>query len=345
MKQVSLTSLNRLFSFLSETQKVYLPVDEGDGIAAFEPWAPGKQLSKALNTVRSAKDFFFPQTEDMVHFKVEGKKIDVEDIRKSAEDFVVFGARACDVRSFDVLDNVFLGNPVDTYYKNRREHGTIVSLACTHPTETCFCKTFGIDPAHSSGDVQCWMTGDALYLEAVTEKGTEFLEKAAAGAPAGLLNEADGTTAVDKQVDVIDSIMNRLPLNGLKVPERFRDMTEVFSSPKWAELSESCIGCGACTFVCPTCQCFDIEDFNTGNGVERFRCWDSCMYSDFTQMAAANPRHTQVERFRQRFMHKLCYYPKDYNGMYSCVGCGRCLQKCPNSLNIVKVMNAMGGEA
>ena len=69
------------------------------------------------------------------------------------------------------------------------------------------------------------------------------------------------------------------------------------------------------------------------------------MYSDFTRMAHGNPRLTQVERFRQRFMHKLVYYPSNNEGIYSCVGCGRCLTKCPISMNIAKVIKALGEEA
>jgi heterodisulfide reductase subunit C len=42
-------------------------------------------------------------------------------------------------------------------------------------------------------------------------------------------------------------------------------------------------------------------------------------------------------------MHKLVYFPERY-GMFSCVGCGRCLARCPISMNIVKVMKAIGGE-
>ena len=89
------------------------------------------------------------------------------------------------------------------------------------------------------------------------------------------------------------------------------------------------------------CQCYDVKDFNTGHGVQRFRCWDSCMYSDFTMMAHGTNRPTQKERFRQRFMHKLVYFPSNNDGIYGCVGCGRCLAKCPISMNIVKVAKTL----
>ena len=320
-------------------ETLYLPVDNKAGQAEFRTWEQGVEMSRALNTTRSAKDFFFPQTENMMEFKVEGKKIELIDTRSETEDFVVFGVRACDARSFTILDKVFLVDPVDTYYANRRAHGTIVTLACTRPTETCFCSAFDIDPANPEGDVAAWMTETELYLKALTEKGTALLDSISA-----LLEDAD-ETAVDAQKKAIGEIMAKLPLQNLPLdafkPEK---MLEFFDSPKWKTLSESCLGCGTCTFVCPTCQCYDIKDFDTGHGVKRFRCWDSCMYSDFTKMAHGNSRLSQVERFRQRFMHKLVYFPANNNGEFGCVGCGRCLSKCPISMNIVKVMKTLGGE-
>ena len=120
---------------------------------------------------------------------------------------------------------------------------------------------------------------------------------------------------------------------------------QLFDRPEWESLSESCLGCGTCTFVCPTCQCYDMQEFDTGKTVRRFRCWDSCMYSDFTKMSAGQPRPTQVERFRQRFLHKLVYFPDNNDGVFGCVGCGRCLQKCPIHMNIVKVIKTLGGGA
>ena len=336
MRKLSAEHLNDLFSAIAESKTLYLPVDTAAG-AKFERWEPGKELSAALNTVRSAKDFFFPQTENLMDFKTEGKKIEIMDNRRECEDFVVFGVRACDVRSFDVLDKVFLADPVDSYYQNRRNHCVIVSLACTKPHETCFCSAFGIDAAAPAGDVTCWKTEDALYLEANTEKGKALLESLA-----GLTEETDGKAVADQQ-ETTRERMKKLPLATLTTEKFGADKTkEFFNDPAWAELSQSCLGCGTCTFVCPTCQCYDIKDFNTGHGVKRFRCWDSCMYSDFTKMSAGQPRLTQLERFRQRFMHKLVYFPTNNDGMFSCVGCGRCLAKCPIQMNIVKVMKKLG---
>ena len=338
MRKCSLEKLNLIFAEIAKEAALYLPVDQTDGSAAYKKWAEGTVWSNGLNTVRSPKDFFFPQTEDLMKFKTEGKSIQVEDIRTESEDFVVFGVRACDVKSFDILDRVFLTEPVDSFYANRRSHGVIVSLACSRPVETCFCKTFGIDPSAPAGDVSAWKTETDIYFEANTEKGQALLDKLA-----DLTEDADAA-AVEEQKAAINAIMDKLPLKDLTTDAFGGGKTgELFNAPEWDELSATCLGCGTCTFVCPTCQCYDIKDFNTGNGVVRFRCWDSCMYSEFTKMAHGNNRLTQKERFRQRFMHKLVYYPENNDGLFSCVGCGRCMAKCPISMNIVKVMKKIGG--
>ena len=339
MRKLALDRLDTLFAAIAAEHTLYLPVD-GKAGAKFEKWEDGKVLSDALNTVRSPKDFFFPQTENLMDFKTEGKKIEIIDTREECEDFVIFGVRACDVRSFEVLDRVFLAEPADSYYENRRKHGILVSLACNKPLETCFCGTFGIDAAAPEGDIVCHKTADALYLDAKTEKGEALLKALEA-----VTEDADAAP-VEEQQAVIRERLAKLPLADLSADAFGAGKTDdFFDAPEWAELSESCLGCGTCTFVCPTCQCYDIKDFNTGHGVKRFRCWDSCMYSDFTKMSAGQPRLTQKERFRQRFMHKLVYYPTNNDGLFSCVGCGRCVAKCPIHMNIVKVMKKLGGRA
>ena len=338
MRKCSIEKLYSAFAEISPEMSIYLPVTNDDGKANYEKWTEGKVWSEALNTERSAKDFFFPQTENLMKFKTEGKNIEIIDIRSEKEDFVIFGARACDVRSFDILDRVFLSEPVDTFYKSRRDKGIIVSTACSKPAETCFCKAFDIDAANPCGDVTTWRVNDEVYFKSNTEKGEAFMKKLE-----GFTEECN-EDAVEEQKAKIEKITEKLPLSGLDTSNLGGGKTEeFFNSPIWEQLYKPCLGCGTCTFVCPTCQCYDIKEFNTGSEVIRYRCWDSCMYSDFTRMAHGNNRLTQTERFRQRFMHKLVYYPENNDGIFGCVGCGRCLAKCPISMNIVKVMKNLGG--
>lgn len=339
MLSIAKDKIDSLFELIGSKQPLYLPVDNNSGKADFAKWQKGTKLSEKLKTTRSAKDFFFPKTEHLVSYEMSGKEVKVVDPRKNVEDFVIFGVRACDARGFTAIDNVYLNmNPVDSYYKNRREHGTVIVLACNEPAKTCFCSTFGIDAslAKPAGDVSCWLADGKYYFEANTDKGKAFVENAKSA-----LEDAD-TSAVEACRKDIAEKVEKLPFAHLDLSKfQGKDMLKIFNSKIWDKVSEPCVGCGTCTYVCPTCMCFDVRDFATSNGVRQVRCWDSCMYNDFTQMAAENPRHTQKERSRQRFMHKLMYYPMAHDGMFSCVGCGRCVENCPVNMNIVKVIKAV----
>lgn len=339
MLSIAKDKIDSLFELIGSKQPLYLPVDNNSGKADFAKWQKGTKLSEKLKTTRSAKDFFFPKTEHLVSYEMSGKEVKVVAPRKDVGDFVIFGVRACDARGFTAIDNVYLNmNPVDSYYKNRREHGTVIVLACNEPAKTCFCSTFGIDAslAKPAGDVSCWLADGKYYFEANTDKGKAFVENAKSA-----LENAD-TSAVEACRKDIAEKVEKLPFAHLDLSKfQGKDMLKIFNSKIWDKVSEPCVGCGTCTYVCPTCMCFDVRDFATSNGVRQIRCWDSCMYNDFTQMAAENPRHTQKERSRQRFMHKLMYYPMAHDGMFSCVGCGRCVENCPVNMNIVKVIKAV----
>ncbi len=333
MKKLSMNALNTLFAKIAETQKLYLPIEKAGQVDFFE-WNENEKVRlDVLKTVKSAKDVFFPQVENLLKFRMEGKHIEISEAPKNEEDFVIFGVRGCDAKSFEVLDRVFLVDPRDEFYAARRAHGTVVTLACAQPEESCFCTNFGVNPAKPAGDVTAWIADGDMYFEANTEKGDRLI--------AGLA-DAD-TEKVEAQPKEIAEIIRTLPFAKLNLAGFDGEhLMEKFNDPKWDALSKACLGCGTCTFVCPTCQCYDIRDFDNGKTVTRYRCWDSCMYSDFTLMAAVNSRQTQMQRFRQRFMHKLVYFPSNNDGMYSCVGCGRCVNKCPQNLNIVKVIKALG---
>ena len=336
MKKMLQKDLQGFFRKIAQKNTLILPVEKC-GQVDFGVWSEDETVRlDTLKTVKSAKDAFFPQVEEMVRFHMDGKKIEIDPVQVMEEEFVLFGVRACDARSFELLDRVFLSEPADPFYAARRQHGTVVTLACHEPEENCFCSNFGIDAADPAGDVTAWLVGEEIFFRANTEKGEALIEE---------LEDTDSDAVAEEQ-EKIRAIVKKLPLSNLDLKGFDGEhLMEKFNDPRWASLSEACLGCGTCTFVCPTCQCYDVRDFDTGNGIQRYRCWDSCMYSDFTLMAHGTNRPTQVERFRQRFMHKLVYFPANNEGLYSCVGCGRCLAKCPQGLHIVKVIKTLGGDA
>ena len=339
MLKIKTAQLPTLYARIADSQDLFLPVSNA-GQTDYALWQETAAVDlDTLKTVKSPKDVFFPQSENLYTCQREDGKLSLTPEQLCDKPFVVFGLKGCDVRGISVLDKVFLSEPVDSYYAARRAHGTIVALACGRPETSCFCTAFGIDPAAPEGDVVTWLDGEWLYWEAKTDKGAALTELVR-----DLFEDGDAA-AVTAQQEAIRAIMKKLPYADLSLEGWGAEAADArFDSPIWEQLYKPCLACGTCTFVCPTCQCYDIKDYSTGNGVQRYRCWDSCMYSDFTMMAHGNNRTSQMQRFRQRFMHKLAYFPANNDGMFSCVGCGRCVDKCPSHLNIVKVIKAFGKE-
>ena len=328
-----------LFARLAAAAKLYTPV-RADNKTDFALWQEGTEVDlKSTLTAKSLKNIFFPQIENLLDFARQGQKLSLEQRPLPEERTVAFGVRACDLASFNLLDKVFLQEPADHYYAARRANCTLIGLACSEPEETCFCRTFGIDPAKPAADITAWLVADDLFWQAESAKGAELTV-----AIKDLFTEAaDGTELIAEQQAQVQALLAKMPLAGFALSdEECSKQAEIFETQVWEELSKTCLGCGTCTYVCPTCHCYDIRDYAVKDKVERYRCWDSCMFSDFTNMAGGNPRTTRLARFRQRYMHKLVYFPANNEGAYACVGCGRCLQKCPVSLNIVKVAKALG---
>ncbi len=333
MRKISMNSISRVLEKISEGYDLYVPISN-NGKTDFGLWENGTEADfNTLKTVKSPKDVFFPQSENLYRCITKDKKLKILPEQLLKKPFVLFGARACDVRGFEVLDRVFLSEPVDTFYEARRNLGVVVSVACFAPCQTCFCTVFGVDAADADADVCAYIADGDMYFSPKTEKGEKLMELINA-----LLDDGDADK-VEAEKRNIKSILDKLPYKGLDL-SGWENEEKHFSSPLWETFSTPCLACGTCTFVCPTCQCYDIKDANAGNEVIRYRCWDSCMYSDFTMMAHGNNRTSRHQRFRQRFMHKLTYFPKNNDGMYSCVGCGRCVALCPSGLNIVKVIKA-----
>ena len=84
---------------------------------------------------------------------------------------------------------------------------------------------------------------------------------------------------------------------------------------------------------------FDVrDDRSPGGEIRRLRTWDGCMSEGYRRVAGGhNPRSTKAERLRNRFYCKFYYYPRDF-GPVACVGCGRCIEKCPVNVDVVEVL-------
>jgi len=344
MKKISKDRLPELWRRISGDFDLFLPVKK-DKKLNFSPWKEGERVElHKLRTATSPKHLVFPQTETYLKFKNEGKKINLKPVDAQGGEYVIFGVRPCDVLSFKLLDNIFLSEPVDTYYREHRDRGTIISMGCFDPEETCFCGSFGIDPGEEpkGADIAVWDMGEELLWMVQSKKGRKLFEGL------GDLFEdlgKDDEKKLEELKTAARSKREKLPLAGVDLSKIQDSQQELFDKEDlWNGLSKRCLACGTCSYICPTCHCYDVQDYRCGEQGERFRCWDSCMSSDFTLMAHGNPRTTQMQRVRQRFMHKLAYYPKNNDGDYSCVGCGRCVESCPVNLDIVKVIKKLGGE-
>ncbi|MDN5325527.1 MAG: hypothetical protein PWP41_222 [Moorella sp. (in: firmicutes)] len=325
MLKIGQDKLPELISAWAGGARVFVP-QEREGTSIFTPWdGKGKLTLGQGNTLEPPKDLFFPRTEAMYRYQVNGPAATLETLPPLEEKRVLVGIRSCDARSLLIMDDVFLTRGyVDEFYRQRRENTRIVALACNEAQPACFCTAFGIDPGRAEGaDVQMWPGEGGYLLEAITDAGKELLKQAG-----NLLEEAGNAhppaaAAPGLQVDT----------GG--VTEKLQRM---FEHPYWTAVSRKCLGCGACTYLCPTCHCFDIQGENQGDSGYKFRCWDSCMFSEYTRMAGGhNPRPSKKERLRNRFLHKLQYFPERY-GKFACVGCGRCLDRCPVNVDITRVI-------
>ncbi|NOY35794.1 MAG: hypothetical protein GXP44_02655 [bacterium] len=112
--------------------------------------------------------------------------------------------------------------------------------------------------------------------------------------------------------------------------------------PIWDELGKRCLGCGICTYVCPLCHCFSIEDsVGLDGNCKRCRKWDACTLPDFAKIAGGhNFRPTIKERYYNWFYHKFVRAYNEY-GRSQCVGCGRCKKFCPASIDIYEVLSVI----
>ncbi|MDR2488990.1 MAG: 4Fe-4S dicluster domain-containing protein [Desulfovibrio sp.] len=345
-KFISLGYLPAWLEELALGRTVYVPRQEGRTVL-YRPFVPGDLPEFSRRPAESAKHVLFPRSEGLFSFCRKGDP-GAPDTRglllsESAEpgQAVIFGALSCDARGFFAFDPVYdgcgtKGIAKDVYYLKRRENTALIVKACKTPLSTCFCHWTGGGPASAQGaDALATDLDGGILLQAVTKKGAALLESAKLS-PATDDQEASARAAHEAAVKAMPSSPS---LDG--APEALLGLFD--NKAFWHAQSAGCLSCGACTYLCPTCYCFNLTDESNGIAGTRLRTWDTCMSALFTMEASGhNPRRDKAARLKNRVGHKFSYYPRIHDGRFSCCGCGRCIRSCPSSVDIRQiVLNAL----
>ena len=352
LRYIPKDGLAGLAAQLAARARLLVPTREGMSVV-FREYAGGEPcLARATVSPKAA---VLPACETLFTFvktkersdkdadKVAGKPALTLSVRQEAAPTIIFACRPCDAKGIAVLDRPYLGGPYsDPYYAARRKALLTVSLTCDAPCATCFCDWVGKGPADSEGsDLLMTRIEDGFVLEAVSPEGEALLRD---DSLAGLLTEGKGHFEAVQAVRKA-SADKRPPAPDLgraaeTLGKRFADVDF------WQDMTAHCLSCGACTYMCPGCYCFNISDEGDGMEGRRLRSWDTCMSSLFTREASGhNPRTAKALRMRNRVLHKFSYYPTVWHGAFSCSGCGRCIVNCPVHLDIRRIVLAGMEEA
>ncbi len=288
----------------------------------------------------SAKEVVFPQTQTLLEFRHvstggDDKQLTVQAPIDTSET-IVFGMKPCDAAGIAIIEKTFTQGPYqDPYLIARREHTTLIAISCsTPPRATCFCSSVKGGPAGTAGAdlLLTPLAGDLLFAEAITQKGEDLLVSDFFSPAETKDKEAAGQVKQRAEAKMAD----RPKFGDMK--KTAKKLEEIFLSDYWRQTAAACIGCKICTFLCPTCYCFNISDEMGACEGKRIRTWDACMSCQYTLEASGhNPRANQSQRYRNRINHKFSYLINN-SGVIGCVGCGRCIRHCPVSLDIRKVV-------
>jgi NAD(P)H-flavin reductase/CheY-like chemotaxis protein len=319
---VTRRSLKNLLDNMVKTTEVY-GVKAKQGKYAFERVSSADDMVLDYDvTILPPTMYLFPPRETILRFKFEnGAKAEpVVDNTPRA----IVGVHPYDIKAIELLDEAFITLNPDPNYIARRQNSLIIGVDNLNPSPKSFAPSMGTHVVENGFDLMLTDIGGKYMVQVGTQKGADLLTKYA---------QISEPTAEDiaRQKTVRDEMLLKYKLH-LDVPrERIPRMLEdAYDDSYWQSRSSTCLSCGSCVMVCPTCFCFDVQDdvaLNLKEG-QRVRQWDGCMLADFAKVATGeNFRHDKASRFRHRIYRKGKYLVERY-GKVGCVGCGRCAIAC-----------------
>ena len=324
------------FQLLSGFGTVYAPVRVSEQSFSFQPVTAPKEIAfEALRTILPPKKLFFTPHETLIKFQGE----QLQECRPEVKRQVLFGVHPCDLAGLGIMDTIFSAQPADSHYLTRRQATLIVGLSCM-PDKHCFCHSMGTDSPTSAYDIFLTDIGNDYFVQVNTPLGYALVESSGE-----LMTPASQEDR--QQFKKFWTSRDEAFVIGFK-PDNLPAVVDMeWDNPIWDELGKRCLSCGNCTFVCPTCYCFDIVDIASlqSDSGEREREWDSCQFSGFAQVAGGyNFRPGPVDRLKFWYRHKLHGFDDPY-GFKTCVGCGRCTVSCPAGIDdIVGVVLTLQGK-
>jgi len=338
-KILNKNDIGKLIIELSEDYNFYAPLKNENGILIFDKVFNIKDvILDYFNSKFPPKEILFPRTEELFKFKTDGKNI-IEIINQPRTDIknIIFGIRGCDAHAFNLMEKFFKsGNFQDDLFLIKKQNSILIGIGCNLPKSTCFCTSVGGDPFNKNyTDIFLSDLGDKYLFEIISDAGKKLLDKIEWLVDAKESDIKNAENLAKKSRTLFKQTLDLKDINTI--------LDNQFNNTLWNSLTNNCIGCGNCAFICPTCTCFDVIDefYPSKNIGRRIRVWDSCQFDIYTLHASGhNPRNNKIPRFRNRILHKFLYYPLNY-GFLGCVGCGRCIQICPANNDLRNTLQAL----
>jgi len=343
MYRINRENVGRIASELSADYDLHGPVKEPElGQVFFQRALSPEDIDlDAAIPSNPAKQVIFPQLERIIKYRYDSStKNALVELEELTRPKALFGLRSCDLSGILCLDRFYLGQEfVDEFYLAHRNRLFIVTNTCTTPFPQCFCVCTDSGPYSVEGyDLNLTRLGEEYLVEVGSAKGQKLVERLKLPEAGQEEYTRRKKEAIDKSINSFDGTASENKAWISRVTNRVT--TGFISEATWEYIGNQCFECGACTFVCPSCSCFNIEDSaRNETDTDRLRTWDSCSYEGYTRMAGDhNPRKPVEDRRNKRFFCKLSYSQSKKYLRPGCVGCGRCAWVCPGDIGLPNVV-------